>query len=116
MRQQIDRKAINHSIVAEGSHSRMTQSLEDLSLLINTGRTSDGKHVCKSRSEFGNKKYRDYLDSVFLEVSKILEICNKVMYEQGRDFLNLSQKDMEDIDAGKQQVKSLTSQLFNKDS
>lgn len=113
MRQNIDRNAIRHPISCEDSHSRMTQSLKDLTTFINTGKGPDGKQVCKPRWDFGNQKYRAYLDSVFSEVSKILEICNKAKNEQGRDFLNLSQKDMEAIDSSKRKVESLTSQLFN---
>lgn len=114
MRQQIDRNAINHSIFAEGSHQQMTQSLEDLTILINTGKSPDGRQICKSRSEFGNEKYRTYLDSVVSEIGKILAKCHEVKNQQGRDFLNLTHEDMTAIDRSKQKVISLTAKMFKK--
>ena len=113
MRQHIDRNAIKHSIFCEDSHSRMTQSLQELTVFINTGKNPAGKQVCKSRWEFGNQKYREYLDSVLSELSKILAICNNAKYEQGRDFLNLSQMNMEAINGSKRKIEYLTSKLFN---
>jgi hypothetical protein len=113
MRQQIDRKAINHSIFAEGSHLRMTKSLDELSYFINTGKSPDNEQVRKPRWNFGSKKYRTYLDSVCAEISKILEICYLARYPKNSDILNLTQENMAAIDASKNKIKNLTSSLFN---
>lgn len=114
MRQFIDRNAINHSILAEGSYHAMTKSLQELSYFINTGKNPDNDQVCKARWDFGSDKYRNYLDSVFSEISKILAICNAARVPRDSDNLNLTYPDKLSIDDSKQAIKTLTSAIFKK--
>lgn len=101
----IDRSAIKHRMLCEGSHSDMMRGLNEVTELISKG-TINGKARNKSLEMYSDLTIQQFLIDIRHEISKIGAIVNQHR-THSQDMVFIPQVDFQKIDKIKKRIISL---------
>lgn len=98
----VNRNAVKHMMFCEGSISKMTEGLNEISELIGKG-TVKGKEKSKSICDFQDVRIVSFLRNIMDDISTIVAIVNKSRIGSG-DFFAIDYEGMGSIDRLKQKI------------
>lgn len=105
----IDRNAIKHRMVCEGSYPDMVKGLNEITELISKG-TINRKSKGKSIDDFGDTKMQAFLTTVRDVIGQIVAIVNQCRYPDS-DFVDIPFDKLDDIDKMKHQIIDLSNSI-----
>ncbi|WP_433897926.1 SMEK domain-containing protein [Pseudomonas sp. PSE1(2024)] len=92
----INRDAIKHQMICEGSVEKMIGGLQEITQIITTGKLN-GRQESKPYSEFNDHNIQDFLTDTLQKISRIKAIVNAKKDPEG-NFVCLNFQDRENID------------------
>ncbi|NMY00846.1 SMEK domain-containing protein [Pseudomonas veronii] len=98
----IDRNAVKHRMMREGSHQEMVRGLNEITELISKG-TIDKKSKGKSIDQFTDHVIVKYLREIRNEIGEICGIINESRVE-GHDFIFIPLEQYQEIDKAKKVI------------
>lgn len=102
----IDRNALKHRMVCEGSYKEMVKGLNEITELISKG-TINRKRKSKSVDQFNNRDMQSFLTNVRNEIGRILAIVNQSRHGDS-EFCEIPSHQFQKIDEIKHGILQLS--------